>query len=174
MIMYTCLQSPLGDLLLTSHGSSLTGLFMRDCVEMDERKGWIQDDDAVPFNETKTQLQEYFSGERTEFDLPLNLIGTDFQKQVWEALMSIPYGTTISYGEQAKRIGNSNASRAVGLANGKNPVSIIVPCHRVIGSNGKLVGYGGGLSRKENLLNFEASVQSHGAHQMILPRSNLN
>ena len=174
MRLYTCMQSPLGDLLLTSDGSSLTGLFMLDRVDMAERDGWIQDDNATPFEETKRQLAAYFSGELTEFGLPMELTGTDFQKRVWESLKSIPYGTTISYGEQAKRIGNPNASRAVGLANGKNPISIIVPCHRVIGSNGKLVGYGGGLSRKENLLNFEAMVNVNGAYQMtVMSRNSL-
>ena len=107
------------------------------------------------------QLDEYFAGTRIEFDLPLKAIkGTDFQKAAWQALTTIPYGETISYGEQAKRMNNPKAVRAVGGANGKNPFSIVVPCHRVIGANGTLTGYTGGMSRKEWLLDFERSVLS--------------
>jgi methylated-DNA-[protein]-cysteine S-methyltransferase len=101
-----------------------------------------------PFKDTIRQLRAYFAGELTEFDLPLSLIGTDFQLRVWQMLQTIPYGETTSYGHLARRLGNPNASRAVGLANGSNPIPIIVPCHRVIGSNGSLVGYGGGLPNK--------------------------
>jgi methylated-DNA-[protein]-cysteine S-methyltransferase len=101
-------------------------------------------------------LAAYFAGELTEFDLPMKMIGTEFQKTVWRELLNIPFGVTISYGELADRVGNPNASRAVGAANGRNPISIIVPCHRVIGSNGKLTGYGGGLERKEWLLAHES------------------
>jgi methylated-DNA-[protein]-cysteine S-methyltransferase len=104
------------------------------------------------------QLNEYFAGERTDFDLPLSLDGTGFQRTVWSGLQDIPYGETISYGELARRIGQPTASRAVGLANGRNPVSIVVPCHRVVGSNGSLTGYGGGLPRKQFLLGLELRV----------------
>ena len=103
----------------------------------------------------RTQLDEYFAGTRTRFDLPLRLHGTPFQVEVWEQLRRIPYGETISYGELARRVGNANASRAVGLANGQNPLPIVVPCHRVIGANGKLTGYGGGLPIKARLLELE-------------------
>ncbi len=103
------------------------------------------------------QLDEYFAGERTEFDVTLRLEGTEFQRRVWAGLLEIPYGETISYGELATRIGQPTASRAVGLANGRNPVGIIVPCHRVIGSTGALTGYGGGLDRKRALLDLERS-----------------
>lgn len=106
--------------------------------------------------ETERQLDEYFAGERTSFDLPLALRGTPFQLRVWRALCDIPYGETISYGELARRVGAPGAARAVGLANGRNPVPIIVPCHRVIGANGTLTGYGGGLDRKRWLLALEA------------------
>jgi methylated-DNA-[protein]-cysteine S-methyltransferase len=150
-------------MLLTSDGVSLTGLYMVEHKYGPEIAGsWTWRDDATPFDEVKRQLSEYFSGRRTTFDLPLAPQGTQFQGRVWEELQKIPYGTTISYGELARRIGNANASRAVGLANGRNPISIIVPCHRVIGANGKLTGYGGGLPRKEALLAFEAAVMANG------------
>ncbi len=105
------------------------------------------------------QLDEYFIGERTEFDLPLDPVGTDFQQQVWMVLRTIPYGATISYGEQATRLGDKNKSRAVGAANGRNPISIIVPCHRVVGSTGKLTGFAGGLGTKDWLLRHERRDQ---------------
>ncbi|MFE2755231.1 methylated-DNA--[protein]-cysteine S-methyltransferase [Actinosynnema sp. NPDC059335] len=101
------------------------------------------------------QLEEYFAGKRTAFDLPLSMAGTPFQRTVWDALKEIPHGETMTYGELAARIGRPTASRAVGLANGKNPISIIVPCHRVVGSTGGLTGYGGGIERKRMLLGFE-------------------
>lgn len=105
----------------------------------------------------ETQLTEYFNGKRVKFEVPLDPVGTFFQKSVWKALLSIPYGTTLTYGEQAKAIGNKKAVRAVGLANGKNPIAIIIPCHRVIGKNGTLTGYAGGLSLKKTLINIENS-----------------
>jgi len=105
--------------------------------------------------EAGKQMQEYFEGKRKTFDLPLAPIGTEFQQSVWKALQTIPYGETRSYGEIAKNIGNPKAARAIGMANNKNPISIFIPCHRVIGSNGKLVGYGGGLHIKDHLLNLE-------------------
>ena len=111
--------------------------------------------DSTPFAEPIRQLRAYFAGELEAFDLPLAPQGTPFQLKVWNRLCDIPYGETISYGELARRIGNPNASRAVGLANGSNPIPIIIPCHRVIGSNGKLTGYGGGLPIKEKLLALE-------------------
>ncbi|MFI8519622.1 methylated-DNA--[protein]-cysteine S-methyltransferase [Streptomyces sp. NPDC085481] len=112
--------------------------------------------DPRPFAEAVRQLDAYFAGELTEFDLPLKLVGTPFQLRVWEQLRLIPYGETRTYGELAEVLGNPGASRAVGLANGKNPVSIVVPCHRVIGASGNLTGYGGGLDRKQRLLAFES------------------
>ncbi|MBW4718017.1 methylated-DNA--[protein]-cysteine S-methyltransferase [Saccharothrix sp. SC076] len=111
--------------------------------------------DPGPFGDVVAQLEEFFAGKRTEFDLPLTMAGTPFQRTVWEELKAIPFGETVSYGELAARIGRPTASRAVGLANGKNPISIIVPCHRVVGSTGSLTGYGGGIERKRLLLAFE-------------------
>jgi methylated-DNA-[protein]-cysteine S-methyltransferase len=114
--------------------------------------------DPTAFDEPVRQLAEYFAGELTEFDLELTLAGTPFQQRVWTALREIPYGETESYGELAQRIGSPTGARAVGLANGRNPISIIVPCHRVIGSSGSLTGYGGGIERKQFLLEFEQRV----------------
>jgi O-6-methylguanine DNA methyltransferase len=111
-------------------------------------------DDAW-FKDVAAQLDAYFAGELSTFDLEMNLLGTPFQQRVWSQLCDIPYGETISYGELARRVGNANASRAVGLANGRNPIALIVPCHRVIGANGSLTGYGGGLERKTWLLEHE-------------------
>lgn len=114
---------------------------------------------SVMFLKVKKQLSDYFKGDRKTFDLPLVLNGTEFQKKVWQQLLKIPYGQTISYGEQATRLGDKNKARAVGLANGQNPISIIIPCHRVIGSNGKLTGFGGGLDKKAILLALEQENQ---------------
>jgi O-6-methylguanine DNA methyltransferase len=128
--------------------------------------GWVRRDDALPFAAAKQQLAAYFEGRLREFDLPLAPIGTPFQQRVWEALRQIPYGLTLSYGELARRIGRPGSARAVGLANGRNPVAIIVPCHRVIGADGRLVGYGGGLGCKQALLAFEAAVLA-GQTQLV-------
>jgi methylated-DNA-[protein]-cysteine S-methyltransferase len=117
--------------------------------------GWTEDAAAAPLAAAIRQLSEYFAGSRRVFDLPLRMQGTLFQQRVWRQLAEIPYGTTWSYGELAKRIDNPSASRAVGLANGRNPISILVPCHRVIGADGSLTGYGGGLDRKRWLLAHE-------------------
>jgi methylated-DNA-[protein]-cysteine S-methyltransferase len=156
MIVYVTVDSPLGRLLLQTDGVSLTGLYMdvpgRPIQGMSD---WLEDANAGPLPQAVRQLGEYFAGKRRCFDLPLRLDGTPFQMRVWRALTEIPFGETWSYGELAKRIGNPNASRAVGLANGRNPVSILVPCHRVIGADGSLTGYGGGLQRKQWLLAHE-------------------
>jgi methylated-DNA-[protein]-cysteine S-methyltransferase len=163
MMYYTFVESPIEPILLTSDGQSLTGVYM-DVPKRNPRIGedWVRGDDAAPFPEARRQLACYFEGKLTQFDLPLAATGTPFQQQVWQALKAIPYGTTLSYGEVARRIGTPSASRAVGMANGRNPIGIIVPCHRVIGANGKLIGYGGGLPRKEALLAFEAAVAAKG------------
>ncbi|MFJ7125179.1 methylated-DNA--[protein]-cysteine S-methyltransferase [Streptomyces sp. NPDC098101] len=121
------------------------------------------DPDPRPFGEAVRQLDAYFAGDLTAFDLPLHLIGTPFQLRVWERLSLIPYGETRTYGELAEELGSPGASRAVGLANGKNPVSIIVPCHRVVGAGGGLTGYGGGLDRKQRLLAFESGTREPDA-----------
>jgi methylated-DNA-[protein]-cysteine S-methyltransferase len=155
MNAYTYLDSPIGRLLLTSDGSALTGLYMEPSRKAQSTAGWSEDGGVEPLPEAVRQLTEYFAGERREFDLPLRLQGTAFQQRVWQELAKIPYGVTWSYGELAKRISKPSASRAVGLANGRNPISILVPCHRVIGADGSLTGYGGGLERKRWLLAHE-------------------
>jgi methylated-DNA-[protein]-cysteine S-methyltransferase len=157
MRTHTVVESPIGPLTLVAEDGTLCGLYMavyRHGPPLD-RFG-LRDDDG--FDEPARQLAEYFAGDRTEFDLELRMEGTPFQCKVWAALRDIPYGETESYGELAQRIGEPGSARAVGLSNGKNPVSIIVPCHRVIGSTGSLTGYGGGLERKQFLLAFEARV----------------
>ena len=154
--MYYCyLNSPIGDLLLAGDddGLSLIG-FPQGKMRHDPEPDWIFNE--KPFAAVRQQLEEYFTGERKDFDLPLHLSGTDFQVQVLQELQRIPYGETTSYGDIAKRIGRPKAMRAVGAANGRNPIPIIVPCHRVIGSSGDLTGFGGGLDTKEALLRLEA------------------
>jgi len=154
--MYYCyLDTPIGELLLAGEDGALSMIgFPKGSMRREPEADWI-------FNETqladaRQQLREYFSGARRDFDLPLKLSGTEFQVSVLEALQGIPYGETTSYGEIAKRIGRPKAVRAVGAANGRNPIPIVVPCHRVIGSTGDLTGFGGGLDTKEALLRLEA------------------
>ncbi|HEY3851555.1 MAG TPA: methylated-DNA--[protein]-cysteine S-methyltransferase [Steroidobacteraceae bacterium] len=156
MNSYTYVDSPIGRLLLSTDGEALTGIYMhlRESPAP-EMKDWVCDAGAGALPETARQLEEYFAGTRRDFDLPMRLAGTEFQRRVWKHLTDIRYGETLSYGELAKRIGNPNASRAVGLANGRNPIPILVPCHRVIGADGSLTGYGGGLDRKRWLLAHE-------------------
>jgi methylated-DNA-[protein]-cysteine S-methyltransferase len=156
-LLYTRVDSPIGELLLVGDGHALRGLHIqegRTAVSVDPE--WRRADDA--FADVRRQLREYFDGERDDFDVPLTLTGTPFQHRVWEALREIPYGETRTYGELARRVGRPSASRAVGLANGRNPIAVIVPCHRVIGSDGSLTGYGGGLERKQHLLELEAGA----------------
>jgi methylated-DNA-[protein]-cysteine S-methyltransferase len=168
MTYFTYLDSPIGRLLLTSDGTSLTGLYMEPHRHGPENtEGWVRDDAAAPLPLARQQLTDYFAGKRQEFELPLAAQGTTFQQRVWQELQEIPFGQTWSYGELARRIGQPNASRAVGLANGKNPISIIVPCHRVIGSSGKLVGYGGGLERKTWLLQLERGEAGAGEPEQL-------
>ena len=153
---YTYVPSPLGDLLVTRDDIGITGLYLPTGKHVvTPRDGWTRDDDA--FGDVRAQLAQYFAGERREFSVPLHASGTPFQKRVWSALCEIPYGETASYGATAAAIGAPTASRAVGLANGQNPISIVVPCHRVIGAGGALTGYGGGLEAKQWLLAHEAS-----------------
>jgi len=153
-ISFTRMESPVGPLLLAADDAGLREIiFVNGRTPGHPRPAWRED--AAPLKETMRQLRAYFAGKLEDFDLPLAPHGTRFQLDVWKRLCEIPYGETISYGEIAKRIGNPNASRAVGLANGQNPIPIIIPCHRVIGSDGKLTGYGGGLPIKEKLLALE-------------------
>ena len=164
---YLAYDSPVGELLLTSDGKALTGLYLPDPRYGPTRdSSWAPGDGISVLNETRRQLDEYFRGERTTFEVPLSAAGTAFQQRVWRELCEIPYGRTWSYGELATRVGNPKASRAVGLANGRNPISIIVPCHRVIGANGSLTGYGGGLPCKQGLLVFESGVLRDGPRPM--------
>jgi methylated-DNA-[protein]-cysteine S-methyltransferase len=147
-------DSPVGLLTLIAANGTLAGLYM---VGQRHRppEQTFGEPDPTPFAEVIRQVDEYFAGHRTEFDLPMTLAGTPFQRTVWAALREIPYGETMSYGHLAERIGRPTAVRAVGLANGRNPIGIIVPCHRVVGATGDLTGYGGGLERKQHLLDFE-------------------
>jgi methylated-DNA-[protein]-cysteine S-methyltransferase len=154
MICYRIIGSTIGPLTLAGRDHTLTHLLMVDHAHAPDRAGWRRE--ATAFAAAVEQLDAYFAGERTQFDLDFELAGTDFQRRVWAALLTIPYGETRSYGQIAEQIGATSASRAVGLANGRNPISIIVPCHRVIGSNGSLTGYGGGIDRKRTLLDLEA------------------
>jgi methylated-DNA-[protein]-cysteine S-methyltransferase len=154
-MIYTSVESPIGPLLLAGDNAGLHFLsFASSKRAVRPEKDWKRDDSG--FGKVKRQLAEYFRGEREEFDVPLAMDGTEFQLSVWHALRRIPYGETISYGQLAERIGNPKAVRAVGLANGCNPIPIIVPCHRVIGSDGSLTGFGGGLPTKKKLLELEA------------------
>ena len=159
-------SSPVGRLLLVSDGAALVGLYTPGD---DESRHVPSDgiDDPSPFREVSAQLDRYFAGELRDFDVPLRLGGTSFQRSVWSELVAIPYGTTIAYRELAARIGSPRAVRAVGAANGRNPVSIIVPCHRVVGANGDLVGYGGGLDCKRWLLAHERALAPAGARRTL-------
>ena len=152
-LQFRTIESPVGPLTLAGMDRRLMHLWMVDQTHEPSYSGWQRDDKA--FSDAVEQLDAYFAGERQEFDLELDLVGTNFQRRVWEALLTIPYGETRSYGYIAEQIGSPGAFRAVGLANGRNPIGIIVPCHRVIGANGSLTGYGGGLERKQVLLELE-------------------
>jgi methylated-DNA-[protein]-cysteine S-methyltransferase len=154
--MYYCyLPTPIGDLLLAGEDGVLCLVaFPEGAMRHDPEPDWILNE--PPFAQARQQLTEYFDGERKDFDLPLGLTGTEFQLLVLEELKRIPYGETTSYGDIAARIGRPKAVRAVGAANGRNPIPIIVPCHRVIGSSGDLTGFGGGLATKKALLQLEA------------------
>jgi len=154
--MYYCyFYTPIGELLLACEADSLSMIgFPQGAMRRDPEADWIYNE--APFEIVRRQLAEYFAGERKDFDLPLSLSGTEFQVAVLEALQQIPYGETTSYGAVAKQIGRPKAVRAVGAANGRNPIPIIVPCHRVIGTSGDLTGFGGGLDTKAALLRLEA------------------
>src|SRR5581483_9467359 len=157
--LYTTVDSPIGELLLAGDGHSLQRLDMRGGRRpIAIRPDWRRVDTA--FASVRHQLAQYFARERRSFDGPLALNGNPFELKVWRELCGIPYGETVSYGEVARRIGEPGAARAVGLANGRNPIAVIVPCHRVIGADGSLTGYGGGLERKRFLLDLEAGVSS--------------
>ena len=156
----TTMTTPVGELTLVASAAGLRALLWPDeregRVRLDEATGGGPDADRV-LADARRQLEEYFAGERTEFDVPLDPVGTEFQLRAWEVLRTIPYGETITYREQALRLGGVEKSRAVGAANGRNPISIIVPCHRVVGSSGSLTGFAGGLDTKAWLLRHEQS-----------------
>jgi methylated-DNA-[protein]-cysteine S-methyltransferase len=156
-LTHTMVDSPVGPLTLVATDGALTGLYM-DRQRYRPGTETFGDRDHTPFAQAAEQLEEYFAGRLTDFDVPLAFVGTPFQRLVWEALRKVPYGQTVSYGQLADRLGRPTAARAVGLANGHNPISIIVPCHRVVGAKGDLTGYGGGLERKRHLLDFERNV----------------
>ena len=156
MRTHTIVDSPVGPLTLVDHDGNVAGLYMdAQRHRPDPALHGERDDDVLP--ELREQLDGYWSGELREFTVPVQLDGTDFQRRVWQALQTIPYGETWSYGKLAVEIGAAGASRAVGLANGRNPVGIVVPCHRVVGASGSLTGYGGGIERKRWLLDHERS-----------------
>jgi methylated-DNA-[protein]-cysteine S-methyltransferase len=153
-MFYFTIKSPVGRLLLAGDERGLRQVYFANGRRpKTPSRDWTED--KAPFRETIRQLGAYFEGKLQEFDLPLVVEGTEFQKLVWSNLQKIPYGETVSYGQLARRIGSPEAARAVGLANGSNPIPIIIPCHRVIGSNGDLTGFGGGLPVKKKLLELE-------------------
>ncbi len=167
---YSRLATPVGELVLTASDTALTGVYFptsRRGPPPTHQAGWIEDNAQGPASEllarAAQQLTEYFNSTRTTFDLPLEALGSQFEHRVWNALRTIPYGTTTSYGDLARRLGDVNATRAVGAANAKNPIPIIVPCHRVVGANGDLTGFGGGLDRKRWLLEHEGALMRLGA-----------
>ncbi|MFD9433879.1 methylated-DNA--[protein]-cysteine S-methyltransferase [Streptomyces sp. NPDC060002] len=157
MKQHTIVDSPYGPLTLVADDGVLCGLYMSEQRHRPPEEDFGPRDDTL-FREAEEQLEAYFAGESKDFGLELRLHGTPFQRSVWAELRKIPYGETRTYGELAEALGNPAASRAVGLANGKNPIGIIVPCHRVIGAGGGLTGYGGGLERKRRLLDFEGGA----------------
>ena len=161
MKQHTIIDSPYGPLTLVADDGVLCGLYMTDQRHRPPEEDFGSRGDTR-FGAAEEQLTAYFAGELTEFTLELRLLGTPFQRSVWAGLRAIPYGETRSYGELAEALGSPGASRAVGLANGRNPVGIIVPCHRVIGAGGGLTGYGGGLHRKRRLLEFESGSAAAG------------
>jgi methylated-DNA-[protein]-cysteine S-methyltransferase len=153
------MESPVGRMILVASQKGLTGiLWEKDDPNRVQTENILQDNHDPVLMKAENQLKEYFNRERKIFTLDLDFKGTEFQKKVWNALLTIPYGETRTYGEIARQIGNPNSSRAVGAASGKNPISIVAPCHRVIGSSGKLVGFGGGLENKALLLDLEKTV----------------
>jgi methylated-DNA-[protein]-cysteine S-methyltransferase len=167
---HTVMDSSCGPLTLVAIDGRLSGLYMERQRHRPAQETFGEPD-PQPFVEVIRQLEEYFAGRRTCFDVPVTLSGTDFQRRVWAALREIPYGQIVSYGQLADQLGQPTAARAVGLANGRNPISVIVPCHRVVGANGGLTGYGGGLGRKQFLLDFERGSAAPSTAPCSLDRS---
>jgi methylated-DNA-[protein]-cysteine S-methyltransferase len=165
-VFFTYCDSPIGELLLAGDAQALRVIsFPNDRNRLAPADDWRQSDAAL--HDAVAQLRAYFAGELHEFKLPVDPVGTEFQRQVWDALQTIPYGTTVSYGELARRLRKPTATRAVGAANGANPIPIIIPCHRVIGANGSLTGFGGGLDAKRWLLEHEHALpESARQHEL--------
>jgi methylated-DNA-[protein]-cysteine S-methyltransferase len=158
-LVYKTVRSPVGKLKLVASDKGLVAILWENEKSGRVPLSELQKNDRHPILlKTEQQLNEYFAGQRKQFSIALDMRGTRFQKNVWDALLAIPFGETRSYGQLAKQLGNPKASRAVGAANGRNPLSIIVPCHRVIGSSGKLTGFAGGLETKAHLLSLEKSA----------------
>lgn len=163
MTPYTTLETPLYDLLLVANPTELIGIYFSGCAHAPTlRNDWVLDSRHAVLKQAQEQLEDYLKGTRTSFSLPLHLIGTDFQQRVWREIARIPFGQTITYSELAERAGAPHAIRAAGTATGQNPVSIIIPCHRVVGKNGSLRGYAGGLERKRHLLELEQRTGNLG------------
>jgi len=161
-------ESPLGPMIMVSDGKALTGLYLEGQKHFPKNADtWIWGKGLPLFLETRRQLTEYFNGKRHSFDLPLEPAGTPFQQQVWKELRGIPHGVTLAYADVARRVGRPTATRAVGAAVGRNPLTILVPCHRVLGQNGSLTGFAGGLERKETLLKLESAQPSRNLFEQI-------
>jgi methylated-DNA-[protein]-cysteine S-methyltransferase len=171
-LAYKVMASPVGKLKLVASDKGLVAILWEDDNPRRVRLGQlVQDEKHLVLCEIERQLKEYFRGKRRSFSVALDMRGTRFQNYVWEALLAIPYGETRSYGQIAKQLGNSKATRAVGAANGRNPISIVVPCHRVIGSSGKLTGFAGGLDTKAHLLELEAVGRLHNSLERVTSRT---
>jgi methylated-DNA-[protein]-cysteine S-methyltransferase len=168
MIYYTEHVSPLGTLLLAASDKGLRGLYFEQHKYFTGPEGWMRSADHPHLRATQRQLDEYFAGQRDRFEIPLDMQGTPFQQAVWKELLALPFGARSTYGAIAQRTGRAAAVRAAGTAIGRNPVSIIVPCHRVLGSSGALSGYAGGLERKQYLLALEESVAGGGTPRQYL------
>lgn len=165
--LYKTMSSPVGTLTLVANGAKLAAILWQHDDPLRVRLGPMHEDDNDPLLlATERQLNEYFAGDRKHFDIELEFVGSEFQRRVWQALLTIPFGETRSYSDIARQIGNIKAVRAVGAANGKNPISIIAPCHRVIGKSGELTGFAGGLKAKQLLLELEG-YKSGGAGQQL-------
>ncbi|HEY2628070.1 MAG TPA: methylated-DNA--[protein]-cysteine S-methyltransferase [Usitatibacter sp.] len=159
MIRYARIPTPAGTLFATAAEGAITGIYFENQQYFPRMDDWQEDPSAAPLAECARQIGEYFDGKRTEFDLPLAPEGTDFQQRVWKQIAGIPFGKTITYAELAKRAGAEGSARAAGAATGRNPITLVVPCHRVVGSDGSLTGYAGGLPRKTKLLEIEGALQ---------------
>jgi len=163
-VWYDCIESPLGTMRLTATPEGLASIFFADETGMPAPgQGWVRDSATPALRRAAAQLGEYFAGRRRAFDLPLAPSGTPFQRAVWNAIATVPAGATISYTELARRAGHAGSFRAVGAATGRNPIAIVVPCHRIVGADGSLTGYAGGLARKRALLALESGTMRQPA-----------